>query len=292
MGTLLSAYLFYQLFVGYLSFYILLIVLFIPVLSFILFVLNINKSSLSFQKHNYQIKQDDLFHTTITNISPFMGYCEFKFNNQKIRIDGSYDFYHSFQHCDGISISIKQYRQYDYFHLFYRTIKTNETLSITVFPKETKLDNRFIHSSLSTQNNHISVLQKGIDPTEIYDIHEYHEGDLLKNIHWKLSLKHNKILIKDNSQMSDDFLSIHCSFDDNDDNNDLVFQYLHALCKDLLLQDLSFYLCRQYISSFNEYQYVLSYLIWNKKENNHFIDNHYSCLIDKDGIHIGNEVIS
>ena len=68
-----------------------------------------------------------------------------------------------------------------------------------------------------------AVNRKGDDPTEIYDIHKYQEGDQLKNIHWKLSARYQDILVKDNAMLVGEVINLYVSFDDNDDHNDLVF---------------------------------------------------------------------
>ena len=60
-----------------------------------------------------------------------------------------------------------------------------------------KLDLDALRHGLETDE--FSKDHKGDDPSEIFDIHEYQEGDKINRIHWKLSAKQNTTMVKDYS---------------------------------------------------------------------------------------------
>jgi len=278
-------YVFYLLFAGYLSFYVLLIVIITPLISLILLLLNIHKSSLSFCNHKTSLIQNEKTLLKIKKNSPSMGYCQIHIFNKKHYLKKDInDIDVSFPHCGGYHFSIEKYKQFDIFNIFYFNKKSNNFIDITVFPKDIDYDLSFIQPTLPKQNEEIySTQQKGDDPTEIFDIHEYHEGDPLKNIHWKLSLKHQKLLIKENALPIKQTISIQCSFDN--ENNDLVFQYLHYFCQYLFKHHYTFILCNQTITYYEQYITVLSQLLWTKEDIFNNSKTLYQYLIDKKGIH-------
>ena len=49
----------------------------------------------------------------------------------------------------------------------------------------------------------------GMDSQEIFDTRYYRQGDLLKNIHWKLSAKADDLLVKEFSMPADQSVEIY-----------------------------------------------------------------------------------
>lgn len=126
--------------------------------------------------------------------------------------------------------------------------------------------------------------RKGDDPTEIYDIHKYQEGDQLKNIHWKLSARYQDILVKDNAMLVGEVINLYVSFDDNDDHNDLVFGYLDTFCGFLLKRQIGFLLSNKEIKSIQEYDEMFKYLLWNKEYQSDISKHNYEFVISYNGI--------
>lgn len=280
-------YVFYLLFAGYLSFYVFLIILITPFISLIILLLNVHKSKLSFINNKTSSIQDEHIPLQIKRDSLSMGYCQVTLFNKTYLLKqdiNEIDFV--YPHCGGINVAIEDYKQYDILNIFYLKVKTNQYTHITIFPKEIEYDFTYIQSTLPKQSEETySTQQKGDDPTEIFDIHEYHDGDPLKNIHWKLSLKHQKLLIKENALPIHQAISIHCLFYEKDEDNDLVFQYLHYFCLYLFQHHYTFILGNEKITYYEQYIKVLTNLLWLKKDISHNTKTLYQYLIDKDGIH-------
>lgn len=280
-------YVFYLLFVGYLSFYVLLIVLLFPLVSFVLLLWNIRSSNLSFVENHASFVQDKEALIQIKKEGLSMGHCVIHlFHSQYLLKKNINSVQFSCLHCGGFSLMIGTYKQYDILNMFFLKKLSHQHINITILPKDIDYDFSYIESTLPKQSHETySTQQKGDDPTEIFDIHEYHEGDPLKSIHWKLSLKYQKILIKENALSIQEKINIQCIFDDHDENNDLVFQYLHAFCHYLLKYQYTFILAGKIIQNDEQYMNVLSQLLWTKKDIRSYVKSMYQYYIDKEGIH-------
>lgn len=280
-------YVFYLLFVGYLSFYVFLIVLLFPLISFILLLWNIRHSHLSFIKNNVSFIQEEESMMQIKKEGISLGNCVIHLFHSKYLLKNNINnIQFSCSHCGGFPLSIGTYKQYDILNIFCLKKTCSQYINVTILPKTIDYDFSLIISTLPKQSDQTySMYQKGDDPTEIFDIHEYHEGDPLKSIHWKLSLKHQTLLIKENAMPIQENIVIQCIFDDQDDHNDLIFQYLHVFCQYLLQHQYIFTLANEIIQSQEQYMKVLSQLLWTKQDVHYYVKSLYQYYIDKEGIH-------
>ena len=109
-------------------------------------------------------------------------------------------------HYGTIRLSITRCRISDMLRLFRLKLKKasktapySET-SFTVIPNVIPIDNPIAnYSEMGLETDEFSKEHKGDDPSEIFDIHEYQEGDKINRIHWKLSAKQETTMVKDYS---------------------------------------------------------------------------------------------
>ena len=101
--------------------------------------------------------------------------------------------------CGAVRIKIEKVRIPDYFRLFSTKMKKiNAELEILVLPETLKLDIQDTAEAVYSPESHRYAPDKaGDDPSELFGIHEYHEGDAVSRIHWKLSSKSDKLFIKE-----------------------------------------------------------------------------------------------
>ena len=66
----------------------------------------------------------------------------------------------------------------------------------------------FLTESRSVDNELYSPYRKGQDRSEVFQIREYEEGDSLSQIHWKLSGKADKLIVKDPSLPLDKTIAV------------------------------------------------------------------------------------
>lgn len=109
-------------------------------------------------------------------------------------------------HYGTVNLKIKEIKIIDMLKIFRRKIKASQTdimlteCNITITPDFIKLNNPVCdYSDMGLEADNYSKHKKGDDPSEIFDIHEYNEGDKISRIHWKLTAKQDKIMVKDYS---------------------------------------------------------------------------------------------
>ena len=104
--------------------------------------------------------------------------------------------------CGDIAIKIRKVRIFDYLSIFAWTIgKKYHTQHVLVLPptKEFYLGRQRWFNETDEDSDRFSLYKKGDDPSEIFDIREYVDGDRIQRIHWKLTSKTGKYMVKDGS---------------------------------------------------------------------------------------------
>ena len=105
-------------------------------------------------------------------------------------------------HCGNVAIQVEKVRIYDYLSIFAWTIGKNfETQNVLVLPpiKEMYLGRDRWYNETSEDSDRFSLYKKGDDPSEIFNIREFVDGDKIQRIHWKLSSKTGSLMVKEGS---------------------------------------------------------------------------------------------
>ena len=103
------------------------------------------------------------------------------------------------EYAGNLEITLNSLRNYDYLKLFSLRKKKNTQLVVAVLPIYYELP-QTLFSSLHTgivESDYYSAIKSGDDPSEVFAIREYREGDRQQRIHWKLSRKQNQLMIKE-----------------------------------------------------------------------------------------------
>ena len=103
------------------------------------------------------------------------------------------------EHAGNLVISMKGIRIYDYLRLFSLRKKQLGLVKAAVLPNYYELLEWKSSTGCSNliDSDTYSTTRSGDDPSEIFAIREYREGDRLQRIHWKLSRKQNQLMIKE-----------------------------------------------------------------------------------------------
>lgn len=90
----------------------------------------------------------------------------------------------------------------DYIHITKAKKRVYEKIAIFVLPSSQVEchENIIVQNDMVSEHYNINEKKKGDDPSEIFEIREYREGDKLKSVHWKLSNKHQRLMVKEFSQ--------------------------------------------------------------------------------------------
>lgn len=109
-------------------------------------------------------------------------------------------------HLGAVDFRIKKCRVFDFLRLFKFKLRGSgykqclKDSTIYVYPQYSRLDNPVSdYSFFGTDSDEFFPDKKGDDPSQIFDIHEYIEGDKPNRIHWKLTAKQDTVMVKDYS---------------------------------------------------------------------------------------------
>lgn len=103
--------------------------------------------------------------------------------------------------CGIMQITVKKLVIYDPLRLFHATLRLKQTDTVVIMPAP----NVVLPSEWPPQpkpdadTNEYAKDRPGDDPSEIFDLHQYREGDPVSRIHWKLSSKLDTLMVKEYS---------------------------------------------------------------------------------------------
>lgn len=103
------------------------------------------------------------------------------------------------EHAGNLEVTLRSARIYDYLKLFSFKKKLKGELKVAVLPDYYELSGNqlFSRGSSQSESDYYSTLKSGDDPSEVFAIREYREGDRQQRIHWKLSRKFDQLMIKE-----------------------------------------------------------------------------------------------
>ncbi len=103
------------------------------------------------------------------------------------------------EYAGNLVISLKAIRVYDYLKLFSLKRRLKGEVKAAVLPYYYELlENDFdTRPTTLVESDYYSPYRSGDDPSEVFAIREYREGDRQQRIHWKLSRKQGQLMIKE-----------------------------------------------------------------------------------------------
>ncbi len=149
------------------------------------------------------------------------------------------------EYAGNIIVSLEGIRFFDYLKLFSMKRKQTEEIKTAVLPTYYELEQNYLTNKNSqlVESDNYSPVKKGDDPSEVFEIREYREGDRLQRIHWKLSSKLNQLMIKDFSDPVNYCVLIFVDFGVPNQDNSLF--YIDAVLECALSLSYSFLLRKQ-----------------------------------------------
>ncbi len=103
------------------------------------------------------------------------------------------------EYAGNLEVSLKAIQVFDYLKLFSLKKRKKTQLTVAVLPVYYELPDHqfFALRSNSAESDYYSAVKSGDDPSEVFSIREYREGDRPQRIHWKLSQKQDQLMIKE-----------------------------------------------------------------------------------------------
>jgi uncharacterized protein (DUF58 family) len=129
--------------------------------------------------------------------------------------------------------------------------KAADELSITILPDIDKTANADVSSFFSYMTETEESNAKGNDFSEISDIREYVPGDKLRDIHWKLSARVQKYMVKERISVAGSEMVILIQFSDNPVSADKILEAVWGISHDFIAHGLTVK-----ILSWNQRDYV------------------------------------
>ena len=113
------------------------------------------------------------------------------------------------QWCGCIRFALNSWKSFDFFGICSRKRKTELCSCTVVMPEKQKQDFSFLTKEVfDMESFRYSGSRPGDDPGETFDIREYREGDSIRQIHWKLTGKMDRLIIREKSFPVDDTVLI------------------------------------------------------------------------------------
>lgn len=111
--------------------------------------------------------------------------------------------------CGCIKVTFSDWRCSDFFHVFYVKRKAVAEGATVIMPEKQNRDFSFLtREGFDMESFRYSGSRPGDDPGETFDIREYREGDSIRQIHWKLTGKMDRLMIREKSFPVDDTVLI------------------------------------------------------------------------------------
>ena len=147
-------------------------------------------------------------------------------------------------YCGRIKVSVKRARIYDCFGIIGIGFKCNAKAHVTVQPDTFEtIINLSPNSRAFDESDIYSQEKAGDDLTEIYQIREYVPGDSPRQVHWKLSNKFGKLIVKEPALPITRNVLVFWERTGESGNLDIIDAQAEAIvsvCKSLLDQSIQF----------------------------------------------------
>ena len=171
-------------------------------------------------------------------------YINFPINSKETE---SIDFKIKSKYCGKLIIEIQSLKIYDYLTFSSVKKKVNKSKEIIVLPQI--YDINFSGNSINVNSLDGEIFSKdkaGDDPSEVFNVREYIEGDKIQRIHWKLSSKVDNVMIKEYSQpiVNDSIIIVElCESENNINTIQGIIETAISLSHMLLSYNYIHYIC-------------------------------------------------
>ncbi len=114
------------------------------------------------------------------------------------RLKNAYELPFISKDCGKVTIVMEKAVFCDVFGIFSVKVPPAQSKEIVIFPQVTELaiEAKKLPDAPNT-GLYYDINKKGSDVTEVYDLRDYYEGDSIRSIHWKLSGKLDKLVVRE-----------------------------------------------------------------------------------------------
>lgn len=173
--------------------------------------------------------------------------------------------------CGCIKFSFTDWKAEDLFRILAFRRKADLNREMVVMPVKSHMDISILsREGFDMESFKYSKDRPGDDPGETYDIREYHSGDSIRQIHWKLSGKLDKVMIREKSYPVDEVVLIladPCLEESSPAVSEAVAEIYSAVlcsfteqkipCQTAVYDPVSGQLCLEKVETLQDYESVL-----------------------------------
>lgn len=132
--------------------------------------------------------------------------------------------------CGNVEFRLRELILEDFFGLVAFRKPLEEHYTVVVLPKEREASvtafNGYTLGMEEVEENN----RKGNDFSEVQDVREYQPGDKMQNIHWKLSVKKDNLMVKERVSMSSRQLFLLPELYDEQGSMEEILECTHGIC--------------------------------------------------------------
>ena len=135
-------------------------------------------------------------------------------------------------HYGNLVVDLKEIRLYDFFHLFYYELGGVQNGGVVASPGHMVLGEEVEHkiACLMPENSR----RKSPDYSADYEIREYRPQDSMRDIHWKLTAKQRKLMVRERLSDGKPSVNVCLVLTQDATENDNRMEVLDGLCRRLL----------------------------------------------------------
>lgn len=100
------------------------------------------------------------------------------------------------RYCGTVEISCSELRIYDFFGLTFRRVGAEDFCAVTVLPELFPVNIQIQSAGGADDIESYAEDRPGPDLSEVYEFADYMPGDSLRQIQWKLSQKHDRLIVR------------------------------------------------------------------------------------------------
>ena len=144
-------------------------------------------------------------------------------------------------YCGRLVVSVKEIVLADLLGVYEVTVPLSETRECLVFPTGESRNREAGQIYIHGVSESMESKEKGYDFSEVSGIREYIPGDKLQNIHWKLSVKKDELMVKERISVSAMQLNVLVELaNDAEMRLESVLELAEGVTKSLVAQNLPF----------------------------------------------------
>lgn len=140
----------------------------------------------------------------------------------------------SSRYAGGVEARIEAFKVFDLFHIFCLHVLDKSDADVIVWPAFSEADGGEIYDYVDDFPKENETKKRGTDYNPDYEVREYIPGDELKTIHWKLSAKQDRLMVRERLATGREKINVLLPLGEDKKINDGLMEAMYTLCSLLL----------------------------------------------------------